>query len=110
MKHHLRVAMLINSVFNKLCGVNNFPIAFDIAIMAGRPVGGGRSSYARRRRAESIGRCHRCYRLWPPTAFTTRCDNKTCVPGISFNERVKRYILEGVTEVIPSHVEKKKRT
>nr|CAD59391.1 hypothetical 12K protein [Daphne virus S] len=63
--------------------------------------GSGRSSYARKRRAASIGRCHRCYRVWPPFYYTTKCDNKTCFPCISFNKKVQDYILWGVTEVIP---------
>nr|AGO04424.1 16 kDa protein [Magnolia carlavirus] len=62
--------------------------------------GGGRSSYARKRRARSIGRCERCYRVYPPIV-PSKCDNKTCVPGISFNLKVADFIRCGVTEVIP---------
>jgi len=63
-------------------------------------VGHGKSRYARRRRAKSIGRCERCYRVFPPT-YMSKCDNKTCVPGISSNQKVVNYINHGVTEVIP---------
>nr|ABX10193.1 nucleic acid binding protein [Narcissus common latent virus] len=102
MHHSLRVALLLAKAMYDSTGVYNFELAYSISIASGRPVGGGKSSYARRRRAASIGRCHRCYRLWPPMHSTIRCDNKTCVPGISYNERVAQYIVDGVTEVIPS--------
>lgn len=64
-------------------------------------VGRGVSTYARRRRARSIGRCERCYRVYPPLWFSKKCDNRTCVPGISYNVKVHDYIRWGVTEVIP---------
>nr|QBL75481.1 NABP [Potato virus M] len=102
MKHLNRVALLVTHAIYLHSGSYVFDIAHSIASCAGRPVGGGRSKYARRRRAVSMGRCYRCYRLWPPTVFTTRCDNKNCVPGISYNVRVAQEIEEGVTEVIPS--------
>ncbi len=107
MKHVTRVALIIASAMCTSSGTFVFEIAFSIAECAGRPLGGGRSKYARRRRAISIARCHRCYRLWPPTVFTTRCDNKHCVPGISYNVRVAQFIDEGVTEVIPSVINKR---
>lgn len=62
--------------------------------------GQGKSKYARQRRAKAIGRCVRCYRVTPPT-YMSKCDNKTCVPGISYNQKVANYINHGVTEVIP---------
>jgi len=62
----------------------------------------GRSSYARKRRAKAIGRCHRCYRVNPKFYFTTRCNGRTCVPPLSHNTSVEIFIKEGVTEVIPS--------
>lgn len=65
-----------------------------------REVGNGRSSYARKRRAKSIGRCERCFRVFPPIG-ASKCDNRTCVPGISYNEKVANFIRCGVTEVIP---------
>lgn len=46
----------------------------------------GKSSFAKRRRAKVMGRCHRCYRVSPRFYFTRRCDGITCVPGI--NSRV----------------------
>ena len=57
----------------------------------------GASSYARARRARSIGRCPRCYRCNPGFYFTKNCDAKTCVPGISYNDKVKAFIVDGVT-------------
>nr|QUP51760.1 nucleic acid-binding protein [Ligustrum necrotic ringspot virus] len=66
----------------------------------GLVLGSGKSSYARRRRAKSIGRCERCYRVYPPIC-NSKCDNTTCVPGISPNQDVVNYIKHGVTEVIP---------
>ncbi|UUB84585.1 nucleic acid-binding protein [Blueberry virus S] len=65
-----------------------------------REVGNGRSSYARKRRAKSIGRCERCYRVYPPIGVS-KCNNRTCKPGISYNEKVANFIWYGVTEVIP---------
>ncbi len=64
-----------------------------------REVGNGCSSYAAKRRAKSIGRCERCYRVFPIGA--SKCYNRTCVPGISYNEKVANFIRCGVTEVIP---------
>nr|QJZ28446.1 nucleic acid binding protein [Ilex cornuta carlavirus] len=57
----------------------------------------GASSYARARRAKSIGRCPRCFRCSPGFYFTKNCDTKTCFPGISYNEKVKAFIVDGVT-------------
>nr|QED43567.1 NBP [Garlic latent virus] len=57
----------------------------------------GASTYARARRADSIGRCPRCFRCVPGFYFTKNCNNKTCVPGISYNEKVKSFIVDGVT-------------
>nr|CAB57962.1 16kDa protein [Lily latent virus] len=63
-------------------------------------VGFGKSKYARRRRAQQIGRCERCYRIFPPVCGS-KCDNKTCRPGISINTNVANFIDHGVTEVRP---------
>jgi len=60
----------------------------------------GKSLYARRRRAVKIGRCHRCYRVFPPIG-NSKCDNKTCKPGISYNYRVRDYIVNGTSEETP---------
>jgi hypothetical protein len=57
----------------------------------------GATSYARARRAKSIGRCPRCFRCSPGFYFTKNCDTKTCFPGISYNEKVKGFIVNGVT-------------
>lgn len=57
----------------------------------------GASSYARARRAKSIGRCPRCFRCSPGFVFTKNCDTKTCFPGISYNAKVKDFIVDGVT-------------
>nr|DAR35196.1 MAG TPA: putative nucleic acid binding protein [Bacteriophage sp.] len=57
----------------------------------------GASNYARARRAKSIGRCPRCFRCSPGFYFTKRCDTKTCFPGISYNAKVKDFIVNGVT-------------
>jgi len=67
---------------------------------SGLTLGNGKSSYARRRRAKSIGRCERCYRVFPPVC-NSKCDNKTCRPGMSQNRKVVDFIRYGVTEVIP---------
>nr|BAA25771.1 nucleic acid binding protein [Garlic latent virus] len=57
----------------------------------------GASQYARARRAKSIGRCPRCFRCSPGFYFTKNCDTKTCFPGISYNAKVKDFIVDGVT-------------
>jgi hypothetical protein len=80
-----------------LCDLN---VVLEILNKCPWSVGNGRSSYARRRRARSIGRCERCYRVYPPI-IESKCDNRTCKPGISFNIKVANYIRCGVTEVIP---------
>ncbi|MBB6642075.1 hypothetical protein H7F02_18570 [Proteus mirabilis] len=58
-------------------------------------VGKGTSTYAKKRRALSIGRCERCYRVYPPLPFSKKCDNRTCVPGISSNIKVVNFIKFG---------------
>ncbi|UXX34108.1 cysteine-rich protein [Pseudostellaria heterophylla carlavirus 2] len=52
----------------------------------------GNSKYARERRAKSIARCPRCYRVKPGFYFTKKCDGKTCVPGLNHNSKVELYI------------------
>nr|AEV23008.1 truncated 13K protein [Potato virus M] len=106
MKCVTQTALLVARALYLHSGVFVFEIAYLISTCAGRPLGGGRSKYARRRRAIAAGRCHRCYRLWPPTVFTVKCDNRSCVPGISYNVRVAQQIDEGVTEVIPSVIQR----
>ncbi|CAD56795.1 16kDa protein [Lily symptomless virus] len=86
-----------------LCLLSAFPrdICRDILRRtSSHIVGLGRSRYARRRRALQIGRCERCYRVYPPVCGS-KCDNKTCWPGLSINTNVANHIDHGVTEVIP---------
>nr|ACM41723.1 putative nucleic acid binding protein [Sedum latent virus] len=68
--------------------------------ISNRVVGCGMSSYARRRRAKSIRRCERCFRIYPPVC-NSKCNNRTCKPGLSSNQKVVTYIKYGVTETIP---------
>ncbi|BAB56119.1 11K [Carlavirus latensaconiti] len=102
MKWWREVALLLYADFINKCGRAEFALCVDIALASARPVGGGTSSYARKRRAKAMGRCHRCFRVWPPTYFTKRCDGINCRPGISHNLSVERRIKLGVTAVIPS--------
>nr|CAI51665.1 hypothetical protein [Chrysanthemum virus B] len=97
------VKMLILRKFVEQGNVCPIHLCVDIYKRAfPRSVNKGRSSYARRRRALELGRCHRCYRVYPPLfPEISRCDNRTCVPGIAYNSKVRDYILWGVTEVIP---------
>ena len=84
-----------------LCALNlNKRLPFDLCVSIALRAGPtklyvGKSSYARRRRAKLIGRCHRCYRVSPGFYFTTRCDGVTCVPGISYKVWVKNFIKFG---------------
>nr|WAM65120.1 nucleic acid binding protein [Ligustrum virus A] len=106
-KHKQAIVFLLLSVFRSRGG--QFPLGICVLIYQlafNKQVGGGTSSYARRRRAVSIGRCHRCYRVYPPPYFGKRCDNKTCVPGLSYNVKVENFIRWGVTEVIPHRASK----
>ncbi|AOO96604.1 nucleic acid binding protein [Ligustrum virus A] len=106
--HKKDIVFLLLSVFKKRGG--SFPLAICVLIYQlafNKQVGGGTSTYARRRRAVSIGRCHRCYRVYPPPYFGTKCDNKTCAPGLSYNVKVENFIRWGVTEVIPQRAKNK---
>ncbi len=89
MKDVDRVACILYLCFYKYCGSCNISICVKIA-RAGdiHTVGQGRSSYARRRRAIALGRCHRCYRVVPPISPLSRCNGSTCRPGLSVNERI----------------------
>ena len=60
----------------------------------------GTSSYARRRRAQQLGRCHRCYRVCPKFYFTRRCDGQTCTPAIGYRRDIEM-LIKGVTLVRP---------
>lgn len=102
MRYQDRVACILDKVFMNKLGRSDISCCVLIAELCGMPpVGRGKSTYARRRRAKEIGRCHRCFRVFPGFYYTTRCDNKTCVPGLSSREDVANYIRWGVTEVIP---------
>lgn len=97
-----RLAEALSDCFLELCGKSNLDVCYLIIRKTKDHIPGlGKSSYARRRRAAKVGRCHRCYRVTPGFYYTTRCDGKTCVPGISFNEKIETYVRTGVTEVIP---------
>nr|UDF48722.1 nucleic acid binding protein [Cowpea mild mottle virus] len=92
-----RVAILVSLCANK----NGFELPFELCVLIALKsepsmVGQGRSSYARKRRARSIGRCHRCYRVNPKFYFTKKCDGVTCMPGISYNMLVKDFIKFGI--------------
>lgn len=94
------------AIYLYLCmGKNGVHFPFDLCVYISKfvcdlRVNKGRSTYAKRRRAKLIGRCHRCYRVVPGFYFTTRCNGSTCYPGISYNTKVADFI-EGVTSVIP---------
>ncbi|ACA05831.1 11 kDa protein [Potato latent virus] len=60
-------------------------------------VGMGKSSFARRRRAALLGRCHRCFR----TSMATRCNGVTCYPGIGAKPKIEMFIKYGVSELKP---------
>ena len=97
-----RLAEALSDCFLNLCGESNLDVCYLIINKTRAHTPGlGKSSYARRRRAAKVGRCHRCYRVTPGFYYTTRCDGKTCVPGISYNEKIETYVRTGVTEVIP---------
>lgn len=92
-----RVAITIYLCANK----NGKPLPFDVCLIIAlksdpSTVGKGRSSYARKRRAKSIGRCPRCYRVNPKFYFTSRCNGVTCVPGLSHNQLVEAFIKFGI--------------
>nr|URX65514.1 nucleic acid binding protein [Cowpea mild mottle virus] len=82
----------------KRCGVN---LPFDLCVLISIrvdpcQVGGGKSSYAKKRRAATIGRCHRCYRVNPKFYFTKKCDGVKCVPGINHKLWVEEFIKNGI--------------
>ncbi|UXX34126.1 cysteine-rich protein [Stevia carlavirus 1] len=92
-----KVILILCNVFAERGPAVPLPIVVNIYKRAGflKVVGNGTSTYARRRRAYSIGRCERCYRVYPPLWFSKKCDNRTCVPGISSNMKVVNYIKYG---------------
>ncbi|QYF50264.1 MAG: nucleic acid binding protein [Hainan betaflexivirus] len=91
------VAVTLVIAASKLGRVLPFDVALYIAFRLNKNrVLTGRSSYARRRRAKSIGRCHRCFRVSPKFYFTTRCDGKTCVPSFNYNVWACEFIKYGL--------------
>nr|QCI34295.1 11K [Jasmine virus C] len=102
MRYELEVALVINRVFQAR-GVHNLALALYISKKAVGPcLNNGRSTYARRRRARSISRCYRCYRVYPPLSGNTRCNGRTCFPGINYRVDVEEYIKFGVAAAIPN--------
>nr|WBK28943.1 nucleic acid binding protein [Cowpea mild mottle virus] len=94
-----RIAILISLCSNKINKSLPFDLCVLIALRAGPTcIGSGRSSYARRRRAKAIGRCHRCFRVNPKFYFTKRCDGVNCVPGLNYKIWVKDFILFGLKD------------
>nr|AAY33743.1 11K protein [Potato virus S] len=85
-----RLAMLLLCVY-RLGYVLPVEVCVNIISLSAGPVSGGRSTYARKRRARSIGRCWRCHRVYPPIC-NSKCDNRTCRPGISQNYKVVTFI------------------
>ncbi|AIZ76630.1 nucleic acid binding protein [Elderberry carlavirus C] len=86
----------------KLKNVGSIDLCVLILSLSKPPLtlGGGSSSYAKKRRAAKIGRCWRCFRVVPPP-YHSKCDGRTCRPGISYRWEIALYISRGVTEVIP---------
>nr|AMR70498.1 11 kDa protein [Potato virus S] len=85
-----RLSMLLMCV-NRLGYVLPVEVCVYVISLSAGPVSKGRSTYACKRRARSIGRCWRCYRVYPPIC-NSKCDNKTCRPGISSNLKVVTFI------------------
>ncbi|ADQ54112.1 nucleic acid binding protein [Cowpea mild mottle virus] len=91
-----RIAILLHLCSLKMNKMLPLDLCILIALKAGpTSLYSGSSSYARRRRAKLIGRCHRCYRVSPGFYFTTRCDGLSCVPGISYKQWVESFIRFG---------------
>lgn len=96
-----RLAILIYLIFRRMGKHADIGLCLHVSSFCNKSrLNIGTSTYARKRRAKQISRCYRCYRVRPGFYFTTRCDGKTCYPGISTNQKVVDYIL-GVTSVIP---------
>nr|WBK28944.1 nucleic acid binding protein [Cowpea mild mottle virus] len=92
-----RIAIIISLCSRSLNKSLPFDLCVLIALRAGPScLGSGRSSYARRRRAKAIGRCHRCYRVNPKFYFTKRCNGFDCEPGLNYKIWVKDFILYGL--------------
>nr|QNQ79561.1 nucleic acid binding protein [Potato virus S] len=85
-----RLNMLLLCVY-RLGHILPVDVCIKIISASAGPVFRGRSTYSRKRRARSIGRCWRCYRVYPPVC-NSKCDNRTCRPGISPNYKVMAFI------------------
>ncbi|AIZ76618.1 nucleic acid binding protein [Elderberry carlavirus A] len=55
----------------------------------------GKSTFAKRRRAKSLGRCHRCYRISPGFYHTTKCDGISCTDSFGSRSKHRNYIVHG---------------
>lgn len=91
------IYLLLSTMFSR---VNNSRVPHDVVLhimklSEGVFWGAGRSSYARRRRAKAISRCHRCYRVLPKMYCNTRCNGTTCIAAISHNQKVEAFIKWG---------------
>nr|WAK97827.1 NBP [Garlic latent virus] len=87
---------LLRAIFN-LHTNKNCVVVINIIVNRIVCKSAGASSFSRARRAKSIGRCPLCFWCSPGFVFTKRCDNKNCFPGIRYNEKVKYFIVYGVT-------------
>nr|ACZ71186.1 11 kDa putative nucleic acid binding protein [Cowpea mild mottle virus]AGZ15236.1 putative nucleic acid binding protein [Cowpea mild mottle virus]QTG11376.1 nucleic acid binding protein [Cowpea mild mottle virus]QTG11377.1 nucleic acid binding protein [Cowpea mild mottle virus]QTG11378.1 nucleic acid binding protein [Cowpea mild mottle virus] len=91
------IAIHVSLVSRKLGYVLPFELCVLISLKAGPTrLGIGRSSYARKRRAKIIGRCHLCYRVNPKFYFTKRCNGVDCKPGLNYPSWVEDFIRYGV--------------
>ncbi|QED42797.1 putative nucleic acid binding protein [Allium carlavirus A] len=99
---------IVTSVFKNFTSLNVdciINIIVDL-VLKGEP---GQSKYAMQRRAIEVGRCVRCFRCKEGFYFTTRCNGVTCVPGLSYNEKLATYIREGRRITKPPECSKAKR-
>ncbi|QYF50270.1 MAG: nucleic acid binding protein [Beijing sediment betaflexivirus] len=86
--------------FNELASspMGHVDVCLDIILMCdfSEISHGGKSNYARRRRAKSLDRCARCFRILPSRGgLSTKCDQKNCRAGISGNLKRIEYIRWG---------------
>lgn len=59
----------------------------------------GKSSFAKRRRAKALGRCHRCYRVAPGFYHTTRCNGIDCTDTFGTRDKYRNQIVYGQRKV-----------
>ena len=92
-----QIAIFVCLVGRRLGYELQFELCVLISLKAGPArLGTGRSSYARKRRAKMIGRCHLCYRVNPKFYFTKRCNGVNCKPGLNHPGWVEDFIRYGV--------------